>query len=44
MGLTFYLLGAIGSFALGVMIGRYTGYRDAQPIRDKRGRFISRSE
>ena len=32
------------SFLLGVMVGKYVGYTDAKPIRDRRGRFISRGK
>jgi hypothetical protein len=32
------------SFLLGVMVGKYVGYTDAQPIRDRRGRFTTRKK
>jgi hypothetical protein len=32
------------SFLLGAMVGKYVGYTDAKPIRDRRGRFIARKK
>jgi hypothetical protein len=32
------------SFLLGTVVGKHVGYTDAQPLRDRLGRFISRGE
>jgi hypothetical protein len=34
-----YTLGCVFSFALGYTLGKWNGYLDAQPKRDKSGRF-----
>jgi len=36
------IFGYVVAFALGCIIGRWFGYLDAQPKRDKSGKFISK--
>jgi len=39
---TFFLIGAAGSFSLGYAVGKLRGYADAQPKRDKLGKFTKK--
>lgn len=37
--LLLYVLGYLFAFAFGFVIGKWEGFKDAQPKRDKTGRF-----
>lgn len=40
MDVGIFIAAWVAAFSLGYMLGRWGGYKDAQPKRDKRGRFI----